>query len=196
MNPWLVLGPSMLLVTGTLIGLLVRGRWRLSRFFATYLAVVLLYGILTLGWQQRFWGPRSYMVFQGLEDLLKLAIGLEVTRSTFRLFRGAQRTSRRLTLAILASTAAWALIAETTTSEPFHFTIAIGIVSPRVQCGVLWLMVATLAIAWWYRVPIHPYHVVLLTSFALCQAFYGALFTTVAFGFNREYISVLDNAAF
>src|SRR5262249_7335564 len=181
MNLWLVLGPTMLLMTATLIGLVVRGRSRLSWFFASYLALNLANGILVLGWPELYFGPRSYIAVQGLQDVLKLAIALEVARSTFRLFPGAQRTSHRLTLAILALTAAWVWIAQLTTSEPSYYQVAINVMSPRVQSGVLWQMVATLAVAWWYRVPVHPYHAVLLTSFALFQAFYGALVTMLAF---------------
>jgi hypothetical protein len=47
--------------------------------------------------------------------------------------------------------------------------------------GTIWLMAATLALAQWYRVPVHPFHAAVLTSFAVYLAWTTTLESLVAF---------------
>jgi hypothetical protein len=193
MDVRLVTATTVVLMTAVLLGLFLRERWRLSIFLVAYLLAGLVEIVLTSCWPERFWGQRSYMACQGLEDLLKLGIALEVAWRTFRFFSGARDVASGLAGAILALTAATALLAPVAAPNPDPYVIALTIVTPRVQCGVLWVMVATLAVALWFRVPIHPFHIVLLTSFVICLAFYLGLMTILASGFNqlREYVAVL-----
>jgi len=48
--------PTYLIMLATLIGLIVRGRWRRSRFFTLYIPLGLSYSLLLLVWPSRWKG--------------------------------------------------------------------------------------------------------------------------------------------
>lgn len=174
-----------------------RGRWRLSLIFPAYLVWGLLLGLSMVVDKERFWTKSFYMVISGGAELLRLGLGLELAWRTFRLFPGAGSTARKVALAILALTAvaALAVIAR----PPFDtYETATTLVIPRVQNGTLWLMVATLVVAYWYRVPIHPFHLALLTTFTAYMAIFATLLTLISVrGWAIiPYVYALDSASY
>lgn len=103
----------------------------------------------------------------------------------------------KTSLAILVLTALAALTVVTRPQLDIYAT-AVSLVTPRVQSGTLWLMAATLVVAQWYRVPIHPFHTALLTSFTAYMALYAALLTLINLhGWEiTPYAEALDNSSF
>jgi len=64
----------------------------------------------------------------------------------------------------------------------------------RVINGTLWLMVTILVLARWYRVPVHPFHVAVLTGFCLYLPAFSILLTLIQwYGFGiRSYVNGVD----
>jgi hypothetical protein len=168
-----VVGEIGLLVTA--VGLVARDRWRLSFFFAAYVPVVLTCTALMKWWPERFWVAEFWIAKETIYRVLMLGMALEVAWRTFRAFPGARSASLKTALMILAMTAFAILAVPTISSVSNAFETALGQLHPRLINGTIWLMAATLALAQWYRVPVHPFHAALLTS----PAAYLALLNTV-----------------
>jgi hypothetical protein len=117
---------------------------------------------------------------------------------TFHLFRGARNAARAVALVVLATTALLALMAQVWPLDNDPYVDFVTVVSPRLQGGVIWFMTSMLAVALWYRVPVHPFHRRVLVSFVAYQALYSALLTLQGnYGFNelRTYIAIVDAIA-
>jgi hypothetical protein len=182
-----------------LVGLFVRGRWRLSFFFPAYVANALGLTLLIAIWPERFYTRASWLVAQTVVDTLKLGLVLEAAWWTFRVFPGAQSAARKVLVAVLVTTALSVTAVPTAINGWDSYETALGQIHPVVNNGAIWLIVVTLATALWYRVPVHPFHAAVLTSFALYLAVLGALIRlAVLHGFDqlRVYVGVLDQAAF
>ena len=183
----------------TAVGLAVRGRWRLSVFFALYLVSVLLKEVLFLFWPERFYFQRFWLIFQAVLDILKFGIALEVGWRTFGAFPGAASVARKTALLILAVTAI--AVASLPLASP-NSTSALTAVTrfhPRLLDGTIWLMAAILVLAKWYRVPVHRFHAGLLPSLALYLVFFTwvlSLFDGRDFETVRAYMGVLDSVGF
>jgi len=146
------------------LGLVVRRRWTLSVFFAAYIAFVLVINPMVVWWPDRFFRRWFFLVILPAMDVLKLGIGLEVAWRTFRPFPGTRSPSLRIVLAILAATAISAAVVPMV-ADIGDFAIVTGQLFPRIKTGTIWLMAATLVLARWYHVPVHPFHSALLTTF-------------------------------
>jgi hypothetical protein len=185
-------------LAATAIGLVWRGRWRLSKAFAAYVAVVVVCELLVMVWQDRFYAAWFWMAKQGAYDVLKLGIALELAWRSFRVFPGAQAAARQVMLAILTLTTLAVMAAPTDSSGSDFFLIASGHLHPRVLNGTIWLMAATLALAQWYRLPVHPFHGALLTSFAAYLTVFGALLRLEGlYGWAAQpYLNAVDPPAY
>ena len=179
-------------------GLALRGRWRLSRTFAAYVVVVSACESLVLIQPHRFYAPWFWMAKQAAYDALKLGIALELAWRTFRVFPGAQVAARRAALAILGLTTLAIVAAPTDNSTADLFLIASGQLHPRLLNGTIWLMAATLALAQWYRIPVHPFHAALLASFAAYLTLFGALLRLEGvYGWAAQrYLNAIDPPAY
>jgi hypothetical protein len=180
---------------GVNIGLAARGRWRLSPFFAGYVASNLV-SVLPYLWPQRFYTQAFWILLQAVHDVLKIGAVLEIIWRTFRVFPGAASATRHAVLTLLAATMVAAVAtplanrpatAYETTVEDFH---------PRVMDGTLWVIAAALGLAWFYRIPLHPFHRTVLTTLAIYTAFYSTLLRLFAhheFGVYRPYADAVNS---
>jgi hypothetical protein len=186
-----------LLMLATLIGLAVRGRWRLSAFFPSYLVWSLIAGLRVAVEHERFGTHPFHTALFGVADLLKLGIAIEIGWRTFRHFPGAAVIARRVALAIVAVTA-MATAASMAGAQMDPDVAASTILLPRLESGTLWLMAATLLVGLWYRVPIHPFHSVLLTSLAAYMALRVVLTTLTGIGAGElgAYLGTFEDAGF
>lgn len=163
----------------TAVGLFARGRWRLSLCFTAY--VLSLFGseFLIDVWREKFWTTDFWVLRQAVHDLLKMGVALEVGWMTFRLFPGAASAARKAALGILG------IMAVATMSLPLlqlaqgWATMHIARLHPPLLAGTIWLMTAVLAIARWYRVPVHPFHGGILGSLASYMALFSGLLTVM-----------------
>ena len=132
-----------------LVGIVVRGRIRLCWSFAVYVLAVLVGNTLVTVWPGRFYTPGFWVLKQGVYDLLKMAIALELARRALGAFPGALRTARKVLLAVLVLS-----------------TLLLGVLTPRssyetlwewqpsVATSAIWLLTATALLVVWYQIPI------------------------------------------
>jgi hypothetical protein len=142
-------------------GLIARRRWARSGFFAAYIA----FGVITIPmfiwWPAQFYHQWFAPGTQTVLDVLKFGIAIEVGWRTFRPFPAARSSALLITLIIIAATA----LAAAAVPEGAEWEVIIAKLFPRVMAGTIWLMAVTLVLARWYRVPVHPFHAAILTSF-------------------------------
>lgn len=146
-----------------LVGLLcmvARRRHRDCWSFTAYLVTVLVGNCMTTLWPERFFNHDFYVARQGLFDLLKLLVGVEIACRVFAVFPGARRVARRVVFAVLAlTTVAFALI-------PRYVPYATWFEwQPRIVAGTVWLFTGTALLVVWYRLPIRQWHRAILLGF-------------------------------
>jgi hypothetical protein len=151
-----------LLVLVALVGLVVRGRWRLWHAFALSLAVVSLHDGLVALWPAQFYRNVVWRAKEMTLIVVRLAMVVELTVRVFRGFPGALATARRLLVVIFVSTflAVLALPVRQGGHEGF-----VGEVMPRVLNGTIWLFSALAILILWYRLPVHWFQKAILLSY-------------------------------
>ena len=181
------------------LGLVVRGRWRASWFFAAYVPIALTGNILVTWWPAAFYSAGFWMAKQVVYDGLKLGLALELAWRTFHLFPGARAAAERAALLTLALTTIAIIFVPTQTQRVDSvYLTAIGEFHPRALIGTIWLMVATLGLAQLYHVPLHAFHAALLTSFgAYLMVFTLLLRLEGIYGWVAQpYVNALDPPAY
>ncbi len=132
-----------------LVGILRRGRVSRCRSFAAYVLVVLLGNVLVSFWPDNFLNPSFWILKQGLYDVLKMAIAVELAWRAFGAFPGAMRTARLVLLPLLSvSTLTLALLV------PPSSYMTVWEWQPSVATAALWLLTATALMVVWYQVPL------------------------------------------
>jgi hypothetical protein len=139
---------SRLALLALLTGMLWRGRVRHCWSFAAYLAAVLVGNTLVSAWPSRFYTHTFWVAKQGVYDVLKAAIALELAWRAFHAFPGAMRTARAVLLTLLAvSTFSLAALGPRSYSKVWEW-------QPAVATAALWLLTATALMVVWYQVPV------------------------------------------
>jgi hypothetical protein len=145
----------------TLVGVLVRGRTRQCWVFPVYLLAVLVTNALGSFWPDSFHTPEAWVAFQGIYDLLKMAIVLELAWRAFSVFPGALRSARVVLLTLLvASTVAIVLL-----TPPSSYA-TVWEFQPNIVAGTLWLLTATALLVVWYQIPVHDWQRAIMLGFA------------------------------
>ncbi len=179
------------LMVALLAGMVWRGRLGQCWAFSAYVAAALVGNALSSLWPEQFFTPSFWMFKQGIYDLLKMAIGLELAYRTFAAFPGAWRTARIVLLGVLvASTFTLAFLTPRRSYE------TVWEWQPSVLTAAVWLLTATALIVTWYRLPIGawpranmlglaPYLLTFATILRLIQRRGGTI----------EWVGVLDSFA-
>ena len=188
-----------LVFLAVVLGLVARRRWNLCRFFTAYVAFALVINSMIVWWPEHFYRRWFYDFMQTTLDVLKFGITLEVGFLTFRAFPGARSTAFFAALLVLSATGtAFATAGGTNARE---WEVVLGQLYPVVKAGTIWLMASVLALALWYRVPIHPFHSAILTSFVLYLGIASVLVWSIgmigedAYQWYADTINALDIAA-
>jgi hypothetical protein len=151
-----------LALVALLAGMLWRGRVRYCWAFFAYVLAVLVGNTLVSLWPSRFFTPAFWVAKQGVHDILKAAIALELAWRAFRAFPGALRTARVVLLALLAvSTAALAAVGPRSTYA------VVWEWQPGVATASLWLLTATALMVVWYQVPLIPWQRAIMMGLAV-----------------------------
>jgi hypothetical protein len=142
-------------------GIVWRGRARLCWSFALYAVVTLLGNVLVSFWPARFLTPSFWVVKQGVYDVLKMAIALELAFRAFAAFPGAARTARAVVLVLLGlSTLVLAFV------TPISSYRTLWVWQPSVATAALWLLAATALMVVWYQVPVHDFQRAIMLGLA------------------------------
>ena len=178
-----------------LAGLIQRKRYSLSLVFVAYVIAVLASDVLMLSWPRVFYQLWFYIAKQGVINALKLGFVLEIAFRTFRVFPGARR-SASVVVALILGLGSVSLLG---TSWVLSGHASLGSFEPRVGHAVLWTIVATLALARFYNVPVHPFHRNLLLVLGLYQTFFGGLFSyfsTTPLAIILEFVNKVGPVAY
>ena len=151
-----------LLATATLVGLVVRGRWRLWYTFPVLLVVVIGHDLLVGLWPERFYRGGFWRLKESALVLIRLAMVLELTFRVFRGFPGAMLMARRFLILIFAAT--FLGVAALPPSQR-DYTGFVGEVMPRILNGTVWLFAALAFLILWYRLPVHWFTKAVLLSY-------------------------------
>jgi len=151
---------GMALLAAILVGLAVTRRYRLWYAFALNLLSTFVAAFLMLSWPARFHSPEFWQGKEMLISVLRFAMAIELAFRTFQSFPGAMATARRVLLPVMALT----LVAVLAVPAGDYNTF-VGQFLPRVLNGTVWLFTAIAALILWYRLPIHPFHKVVLIAY-------------------------------
>jgi hypothetical protein len=151
-----------LALTVALAGILARRRYRVWIFLALFLAVTLASTIMMLASPTRFYTTSFWQVKETALNLLRFGMAIELAYRTFRAFPGAHATVRWALLLVLVTTLV-AVVAISGGGSDFRSFVAD--LQPRVLNGSIWLFTAIAALILWYRLPVDPFHKVVLLSY-------------------------------
>jgi hypothetical protein len=164
-----------------LVGMLWRGRVRECWAFGAYVLAVLLGNSLVSLWPSRFFTPAFWVAKQGVYDILKAAIALELAWRAFQVFPGALRTARVVLLALLSlSTASLLAIG------PRSAYAVVWEWQPAVATAGLWLLTATALMVVWYQVPLTAWQRAIMVGLSV----YLLVFVTLLSQLGRRGWSV------
>ena len=156
---------GLLLYLATAAGLISRGRWRLSGFFAAELGFSWLVLSLMMRWPDYFYRQWFFLIIHTIFALLRFGIATELAWRIFRPFPGARKTALMAIATILAITAfamptgpRW---------DGAEWEVIAGQLFPLLRASTVWLMATPLLLALWYHVPVRRFHAEVLTSWVL-----------------------------
>jgi hypothetical protein len=165
-----IAGAVMLAMAGTLAGLVARGRARHCWSFVVYLCAVITCDVLVLTQPHRFFTQEFYIAKQGMYDILRTVVALEMAWRVVRAFPGALRAARWAALALLAG--ATGILAMGPHRAGYEVIFAW---QPRVvACTALMFALTALLVAW-YHLPIRAIHRSIMGGFAIYSAFFATL---------------------
>jgi len=145
-----LIGVALLLTT--LVGLVVRGRWRAWYAFTLYLVVMAGFSLVFVAY------PPAYTKAGYVSQVLALfplrpAMAFELSGRTFRAFPGARSTLRSVLLCVMAVSLVVVIAA---TPSATDYKTFVEEVEPRVVNGTIWIFTAIAALILWYRLPVDP----------------------------------------
>jgi len=156
-----------------LVGIVWRGRAHLCWSFTVYLAASLVTNVLFTFWPETFYTRWFWILQQGVDDALKVAIAIELGYRIFQAFPGAQASARRLLFLLLIATS----VAIIGIPVGVSFEYLRAVFEPRVVTGTIWLMNGLALLIVWYRVPAHPFHKAILMGFVPYLVVFTSLYT-------------------
>ncbi len=162
------------LLAETLAGLVVRRRLHLCRSFAGLLAAVLLCNQLITHFPGTFWNSTFWTVKEGLYAGLCCATVLELA---LLIFAGLPRARRPLLAAIAAVIVTSAAIASTTDVAPESL---VNKAIAAFNGAAAWVAAFLVAAVLYYRVPLHPFHRLVLFGLGLHLSLYSMLLAPAA----------------
>ncbi len=175
-----------------LVGLIVRGRLRVAPWFATYLVFTLATNRAITWWPDVFFNRSFWYWKNAVSSMLDVAIVLEISAAAFRRWP----LARHLVLGAVAVAGLAAVGGSILTlygSGAQDVSLAVW---ASVQAAATWAFVAVLAVATWYRLPLHPFHRAICLGFALGIGLYGLVIDLVARGFYRPHLVALGPAVY
>jgi hypothetical protein len=156
-----------LVLAGTLVGLVTTGRARHCLTFVVYLTALVTCETLTIVWPAEFYTAEFWMIKQGLYDVLRTVVALEMAWRVVRAFPGALRIARWSALALLVG----ALAVLATGPHRARYEILFTWQPRVVACTALLFTLTALLVAW-YHLPIRAIHRAIMGGFAIYSAFF------------------------
>jgi hypothetical protein len=152
-------GGSAILVCVVLMGLVARKRTGSCWTFVLYLVAVGVADALIALWPERFWRRDFWMLKEGIHNILKLGIVLELMIRIFSPFPSAYAVARRGVILIVAGIV---VLISFSVSSGTDYRAVVGRLNPHVNDGTVWLFVALAAVCLWYHLPLDILHKAIL----------------------------------
>lgn len=150
---WVVLG-----------GIIHRRRYREWMFFPIFILSVAVWSVLTALWPEYVRVPELWMFKEGLYNILRLAMAVELGVRTFRAFPGAMATLKRVLFVLLLITV---MVALATAPKAFNYKTFVGEFQPRVVAAAIWLFTGIAVLILWYRLPVSRFQKHIVLSYVL-----------------------------
>ncbi len=182
---------SKVLMLALLAGMIWRGRLGQCWSFSVYIVATLLANGLASIWPEQFYTPAFWMFKQGVYDLLKMAIGLELAHRAFAAFPGAWRTARAVFMALLAGTT---VVLVWLTPRASYDTVWKW--QPSILTASVWLLTATALLVTWYHLPIGEWQRAIMLGFAPYLLTFATLLRLLQRrGWTTEWVGRSDSVA-
>lgn len=143
-----------------LVGMSVRGRILRCWTFFVYVVAVLLGNSLSTLLPALFFNASFWTLKQGVYDVLKAAIAIELAARAFAAFPGAWRTARAVLAALLGASTVWVAWLTPRSYEMLWEW------QPRAVTAAVWLLTATALLVVFYQVPIGDWQRAILLGYA------------------------------
>jgi len=144
-----------------IVAMAMRGRFGVCWSFTLYVAAILVGNSLATLWPHRFYTPAFWVLKQGVYDLLKIAVGIELAWRAFSAFPGAWRIARVVILLLLtSSTVALAWL------TPRSMYRNLWDWQPGVVTAAVWLLTAVALLVVLYQIPIGDWQRAIVLGFA------------------------------
>jgi hypothetical protein len=144
-----------------LVAMAMRGRLALCWSFTLYVLAILVGNSLATFWPYRFYTPAFWVLKQGVYDLLKISVGIELAWRAFSAFPGAWRVARVVLLLLLtSSTVALAWL------TPRSMYRNLWDWQPSVVTASVWLLTAVALLVVLYQIPIGEWQRAVVLGFA------------------------------
>jgi hypothetical protein len=146
---WVVAQLVKVALLALLVAMAMRGRFGVCWSFTLYVAAILVGNSLATLWPHRFYTPAFWVLKQGVYDLLKIAVGIELAWRAFSAFPGAWRVARVVILLLLtSSTVALAWL------TPRSMYRNLWDWQPGVVTAAVWLLTGVALLVVLYQIPI------------------------------------------
>jgi hypothetical protein len=156
--PWC----SNICVLVTIIGLIVKKRYRYCITFLAYLAVVFGSDLAITFWPEQFYTRRFWFAKELVSNALIFAVGLELGFRVVREFPGARSSARLVVVVVMIATTLAVL--PVWPGDTTHLQESLAMQS-RFLNGAVWLFSALAAVILWYRLPILWFQKALIVGF-------------------------------
>jgi hypothetical protein len=144
-----------------LMGMALRGRLGLCWSFGAYVIAILAGNTLVTLAPERFYTPAFWVLKQGVYDVLKMAVAIELALRSFAAFRGALRSARAVLVVLLGASTLW--LGWLTPRSSYH---TLWEWQPGVVTATVWLLAATALMVVLYQVPIGEWQRAIMLGFA------------------------------
>jgi hypothetical protein len=152
-------------LAAAIAGLVWRRRHRLCLSFFVFLWTVLIPDVLALLWPKPFYTRWFWALKETAQTALMIAVSLEMAYLAFGAFPRARVRVVAL-LAVLGGLTALVLnLQPPSLIDPYDEWL--GRLTPICYAGIVWLYVSIFLVAAYYRVPVHPFHRVVILGFVL-----------------------------
>jgi hypothetical protein len=176
-----------------LVGMMLRGRAALCWSFTFYIVAIMIgNGLVTLAPDRFYWGW-FFVLKQGVYDLLKMVIAVELAWRAFRSFPGAWRTARLVLIGLLVTST---LALSWLTPRSSYNTLWEW--QPSVATAAVWLFTSVALLVVLYQIPIGEWQRAIVLGFAPYQLVFVTLLNVLRrHGWQvRAEIGVLDALAY
>jgi len=188
----LVANLVVILLGGTLVGMVWNRRLSACWSFTALLIVAMVTNRLVAWWPATFYTRQFWTAKELALSAIEALVAIELCVVTLRAFPRA----RRLAIVAVTCVVVVAGLVIVGSSTPDYYAV-VGIRMARAQVGIAWAYATFIAVVWWFRLPLGQFEARIVLGFALYLSAYGSLLSVLGWLGWRfyPYVAALDPAA-